>query len=216
VTPIVPRFYLGEEYRFEDHDSSLFCALKRSPHRETFQLARALRKKGGSTIFFSRRESALLKGISALRIRVWREAFKYPMSDHIVMVVTKTDEDWKRELDPQQYKVLRKKATEPAFTGKYLHNKEKGIYICAACGTELFSSDTKYDSGSGWPSFWTALAKDSIVEVPDRTLGTERIEILCKNCGSHLGHVFDDGPQPTGVRYCVNSLSLDFKKKDTK
>ena len=86
----------------------------------------------------------------------------------------------------------------------------------AACGAELFSSETKYDSGSGWPSFWTALAKDNILEVPDRTLGMERIEINCKNCGSHLGHVFDDGPQPTGMRYCVNSLSLNFKKKDAK
>jgi peptide-methionine (R)-S-oxide reductase len=132
------------------------------------------------------------------------------------MVMNKTDEEWKKHLDPQQYRVLRKKGTEPAFTGKYLHNKEKGIYVCAACGAELFSSDTKYDSGSGWPSFWTALAKNNIVEVSDRTLGMERTEILCKNCGSHLGHVFDDGPQPTGMRYCVNSLSLDFKKNDTK
>ena len=132
------------------------------------------------------------------------------------MVMNKTDEEWKKQLDPQQYRVLRKKGTEPAFTGKYLHNKDKGVYVCAACGADLFSSDTKYDSGSGWPSFWTALAKDNIVEVPDRTLGTERVEILCKNCGGHLGHVFDDGPQPTGMRYCVNSLSLDFKKKDTK
>jgi len=145
-----------------------------------------------------------------------REAFKYRQSDHDVMVINKTDEEWKTQLDPQQYRVLRKKATEPAFTGKYLHNKDKGVYVCAACGADLFSSDTKYDSGSGWPSFWTALAKDNIVEVPDQTLGTERVEILCKNCGSHLGHVFDDGPQPTGMRYCVNSLSLDFKKKDTK
>ena len=131
------------------------------------------------------------------------------------MVLNKTEEEWKKQLDPQKYRVLRKKATEPAFTGKYLHNKEKGVYVCGACGAELFSSDAKYDSGSGWPSFWTTLAKDNIVEVPDRTLGTERVEILCKNCGSHLGHVFDDGPQPTGMRYCVNSLSLDFKKKDT-
>jgi len=144
------------------------------------------------------------------------EAFKYRQSDHDLMAMNKTDEEWKKQLDPQQYRVLRKKATEPAFTGKYLHSKDKGVYVCAACGSELFSSDTKYDSGSGWPSFWTALAKDNIVEVPDRTLGMERVEILCKNCGSHLGHVFDDGPQPTGMRYCVNSLSLDFKKKDTK
>ncbi len=132
------------------------------------------------------------------------------------MNMQKTDEEWKKQLDPQQYKVLRKKVTEPAFTGKYLHNKETGVYVCAGCGAELFSSDTKYDSGSGWPSFWTALARDNILEVSDRTLGMERIEIVCKKCGGHLGHVFDDGPKPTGLRYCVNSLSLDFKKKDSK
>jgi peptide-methionine (R)-S-oxide reductase len=132
------------------------------------------------------------------------------------MVMNKTDDEWKKELDPQQYKVLRKKHTEPAFTGKLLHNKETGVYTCAGCGTELFSSESKYDSGSGWPSFWTALAKDKVTEIPDRTLGMERIEIVCKNCGGHLGHLFDDGPRPTGMRYCVNSLSLGFKKKDPK
>ena len=132
------------------------------------------------------------------------------------MVMNKTDDEWKKELDPQQYRVLRKKGTEPAFSGKLLHNKEKGIYTCGGCGTELFSSDAKYDSGSGWPSFWTALAKDKITEIPDHTLGMERIEIVCKNCGGHLGHLFDDGPNPTGMRYCVNSLSLGFKKQDAK
>ncbi len=124
----------------------------------------------------------------------------------------KSDQEWKKELDSQTYKVLRKKHTEAPFTGKYLHNKEKGVYVCAGCGAELFSSETKYDSGSGWPSFWTALAKDNILEIPDRTLGMERVEIVCKRCGGHLGHVFDDGPKPTGQRYCVNSLSLGFKK----
>src|SRR5438270_13120532 len=102
------------------------------------------------------------------------------------MVVNKTDDEWKKQLDPQQYKVMRTLATEPAFTGKYRHNKEKGVYVCAACGAELFSSDTKYDSGSGWPRLWSALATEDIVEVPGRSLGSERVEILCKNCGSHL------------------------------
>jgi peptide-methionine (R)-S-oxide reductase len=132
------------------------------------------------------------------------------------MVMNKTDEEWKKQLDPQQYKVLRKKATERAFTGELLHNKETGVYTCAGCGTELFSSDTKYDSGSGWPSFWATMAKDKITEIPDHTMGMKRVEIVCKNCGGHLGHLFDDGPQPTGMRYCVNSLSLGFKKKDSK
>ena len=132
------------------------------------------------------------------------------------MTVSKTDEEWKKELDPQQYRVLRQKATEPAFTGKLLHNKEKGVYTCGGCGAELFSSDSKFDSGSGWPSFWTALAGDRILEVPDHTHGMNRVEIICKNCGGHLGHLFDDGPRPTGLRYCVNSLSLGFKKKEDK
>ena len=127
-----------------------------------------------------------------------------------------SEEEWKNKLTPEQYKVLRRKGTEPAFTGKLLHNKEKGVYMCGACGAELFASDTKYDSGSGWPSFWAPLAGDRIEERSDNTLGMKRVEIVCKRCGSHLGHVFDDGPQPSGERYCVNSLSLAFKKKDEK
>src|SRR5437660_10223945 len=111
------------------------------------------------------------------------------------MVMNKTDEEWKKQLDPQQYRVLRKKATEPAFTGKDLHNKDKGVYVCAACGSELFSSDTKYDSGSGWPSSWTALAKANIAEVPDRTIGLDRAATLCRDRGRHLRHGFHDGPQ---------------------
>ena len=127
-----------------------------------------------------------------------------------------SEEEWKKRLDQKQYNVLRQKGTEPAFTGKHLDNHEKGMYICAGCGTELFSADTKFDSGSGWPSFWAPAGKESIEEHPDNSIFMKRTEILCKNCGGHLGHVFEDGPNPTGLRYCVNSLSLDFKKKDEK
>lgn len=125
--------------------------------------------------------------------------------------VKKTDEEWKSELSPEQYEVLRNKGTERAFTGKYNVHKEKGMYVCAGCGSPLFTSDTKFDSGCGWPSFYEALDKDKIKEVRDTSFGMIRTEILCAKCDGHLGHVFDDGPKPTGLRYCVNSLSLDFK-----
>jgi peptide-methionine (R)-S-oxide reductase len=126
----------------------------------------------------------------------------------------KSEEEWKKQLDTETYQVLRKKATERPFAGKYLHNKAKGMYVCAGCGTPLFSSDTKFDSGTGWPSFWSPLEKENVEEKSDRSLFMKRVEILCKQCGGHLGHVFEDGPQPTGLRYCVNSLSLNFKKTD--
>ncbi len=130
--------------------------------------------------------------------------------------VEKSEEDWKKELTPERYKVLRKKGTERAFTGELLKNKEKGMYVCAGCGAELFASDTKYESGSGWPSFWQPAEKENIEEKGDNSLFTRRTEVLCKQCGGHLGHVFEDGPQPTGLRYCINSLSLGFKKQDKK
>lgn len=131
------------------------------------------------------------------------------MSDKI----NKTEEEWKAELTPEQYDVLRNKGTERAFTGKFYHNKEKGMYVCGACGNELFSSDTKYESGSGWPSFFDAVDKTKVEIKRDMSHGMVRTEIVCARCGSHLGHVFEDGPKPTGLRYCVNSLSLDFKKE---
>ncbi|HLF15364.1 MAG TPA: peptide-methionine (R)-S-oxide reductase MsrB [Bacteroidota bacterium] len=123
------------------------------------------------------------------------------------------DDEWKNKLSPEQYRVLREKGTEPAFTGRLLHNKEKGIYMCAACGCELFSHSAKFDSGSGWPSFYDAIDRSRIEEIEDGSHGMRRIEIVCRNCKGHLGHVFPDGPRPTGLRYCVNSLSLNFKKK---
>jgi peptide-methionine (R)-S-oxide reductase len=121
-----------------------------------------------------------------------------------------TEEEWRVKLDPAQFAVLREGATEPAFTGKYWNEKRPGVYACAGCGTELFSSDTKYESGSGWPSFFTPLAEDRIVEKTDTSHGMVRTEIVCATCGGHLGHVFPDGPQPTGLRYCVNSASLEL------
>jgi peptide-methionine (R)-S-oxide reductase len=126
----------------------------------------------------------------------------------------KTDRDWRRELSPEQYRVLREAGTERAFTGALLHNKESGIYSCGACKAELFTSDAKYDSGSGWPSFYQPIKPDAITYLDDDSGGMHRTEIRCSACGSHLGHVFDDGPQPTGQRYCTNSLSLSFKKSE--
>jgi peptide-methionine (R)-S-oxide reductase len=122
--------------------------------------------------------------------------------------------DWRKELTPTQYHILREKGTEPPFTGKYVDMKDDGMYHCAGCGAELFSSETKFESGSGWPSFYE-VAKNGAVELhEDNSHGMSRIEVTCKNCGGHLGHVFDDGPaDKTGKRYCINSCSLDFKKK---
>lgn len=131
--------------------------------------------------------------------------------------VVKTEEEWKKTLTPEQYRVLRQKGTERAFTGAYWNTKEKGVYLCAGCGEMLFQSDTKYDSGCGWPSFYVPAATNAISEAEDRTLGMVRTEVMCSKCGGHLGHVFEDGPQPTGLRYCINSVSIKFEpapKKD--
>lgn len=128
-----------------------------------------------------------------------------------------TDNQWKQKLTPEQYAVLRQKGTEAPFTGKLLHNEKTGKYVCAACGNELFHSDTKFDSGSGWPSFYDVATKGAVKLQEDTSQGMRRVEVTCANCGSHLGHVFNDAPeQPTGMRFCVNSCALDFKPVQAK
>jgi peptide-methionine (R)-S-oxide reductase len=124
--------------------------------------------------------------------------------------VEKSEQEWKAELTPEQYEILRNKGTEPAFTGEYWDTKEGGVYRCAGCGQELFSSDTKFDSGTGWPSFFDPMDSDKVETREDDSFMMRRTEVVCSRCGGHLGHVFDDGPNPTGQRYCINSCSLDF------
>ena len=128
--------------------------------------------------------------------------------------ISKPDEEWKKILTSEQFDVCRKKGTERAFTGIYWDTKDSGTYKCSCCGTELFSSDTKFDSGTGWPSFFKPLDEENIEFVEDSSFGMTRIEVNCKNCGAHLGHVFDDGPKPTNLRYCINSVSLDLDKSN--
>jgi peptide-methionine (R)-S-oxide reductase len=126
--------------------------------------------------------------------------------------IKKTDDEWKKSLNEEQYRVLRLKGTERAFTGKFYKHKDNGIYICAGCGNELFKSETKFESGTGWPSYYDVIPNAVVLET-DYSYGMVRTEVMCAKCGGHLGHVFDDGPKPTGLRYCINSVSLDFKKK---
>jgi len=135
------------------------------------------------------------------------------MADKIEKI-KKSEEEWRRELTPEQYHILREKGTERAFTGEYAHTKTPGVYRCAACGQELFDSDTKFDSGSGWPSFYQPMDPDHVDLHDDNSFGMRRTEVVCSKCESHLGHVFPDGPRPTGMRFCINSASLKHEPKD--
>jgi len=127
--------------------------------------------------------------------------------------VVKTEDEWRRQLPPLQYQVLRQRGTERAFTGRYWDHREKGAYLCAACGAALFSSRTKFDSGTGWPSFWQPIAPNAVKTEADRSFFSVRTEVLCRRCDAHLGHVFDDGPKPTGLRYCMNGVAMKFVPK---
>ncbi|MBW8874112.1 MAG: peptide-methionine (R)-S-oxide reductase MsrB [Acidobacteria bacterium] len=132
-------------------------------------------------------------------------------TSEVIEKVVKTDEEWKKILTPEQFNVLRKEGTERAFTSPLNHNHEKGVYVCAACGLTLFSSDTKFDSGTGWPSFWAPIDPSHVTTKSDRSFFMDRTEVRCARCGGHLGHVFPDGPKPTGLRYCMNGVSLKFE-----
>ena len=151
--------------------------------------------------------------IFSLIIGIYMGQTKKPMKEQKLFEVQKTEREWKSQLSPEEYRVLREKGTELAFSGEFNAHFKKGVYICKACGAKLFDSSSKFDSHCGWPSFDKEIEEGTIIEIPDYSYGMKRVEILCGKCGSHLGHVFKDGPTKTGLRYCINSVSLDFKKE---
>ena len=171
-----------------------------------------LNEMNRSTVKLSYLSAAVLFFLLTVHSTVAQE--NRPKSESTSESVVKSEEEWRGCLTPEEFRILREKGTEMAFTGKYNKHNEKGVYTCAGCGAELFSSETKYDSGSGWPSFWKPISDEKVDTETDNSLFMKRTEIICSRCGGHLGHMFEDGPRPTGLRYCVNSVSLGFEPQE--